>query len=428
MGSLDWGFVSSVLSLPPSEIDKLGANESLLVDPEAVATLRFIHTYIHETGKVPTLPLVQEKFPSFVPDDSMHVEWVVKELRERKRFNILADGLKIAASDLRTGNINDVIETLDRIQRDALAVEERVPVHDLQKMGSKLRQFYDDIKAGRMGIEFPWKSMNLLTRGMWPETVTFFTARPSVGKTFLAIIIARHAHQNGHRVLVLSPEMSAMEMGERFFSIEASVSYSDVISGSLSAIAGEDGVSAEQRYFSTLEEGVGGQGPFIMDDEERLTPTVMEAAIGAIQPDLIAVDAAYLLKIGKGSRYDRIIDVVEWLRHASKKFHVPVVATSQLSREAEKKGVGVGMATVAMTDIIGWDAHNLFAMKQTPEMRDDGRLDIMPIKVRRMAKMYGKSEISIHWDMERMMFDEVENERGEFKDEGFGEFDKEMPF
>jgi len=61
-------------------------------------------------------------------------------------------------------------------------------------------------------------------------------------------------------------------------------------------------------------------------------------------------------------------------------------------------------------------------------MREDGKLDIIPIKVRRMARMHGKSEISIRWDMERMIFDEVEDERGEFKDEGFGEFDKEIPF
>jgi len=426
MGSLDWGFVSSLLSLKPSEIDKLGVDESLLVDVEAISTLRFVDTYIHETGKVPTVTLVQEKFPSFVHEESMHVEWIVKELRGRKRFNILADGLKVAVSDLRDGNVNDVMETLERMQRNVLAVQESLHVHDLQKMGTQLRQLYEDIKAGKMGIEFPWKSMNMMTRGMWPETVTFFAARPGVGKTFLAIIISRFIHQNGYRPLIISPEMNAMELGERYFGVEAAVSYSDVISGSLSAIKGEDGLSAEERYFEALDGGTG-TGPFILDDEDHLTPAAMEAAIALIQPDLLAVDAAYLLKVGKGSRYERIIDVVEWLRHVSKKYHIPVLATSQLTKDAEKKGA-IGQLTVALTDTINWDAHNLFAMKQTPEMREDGKLDIIPIKVRRMARMHGKSEISIRWDMERMIFDEVEDERGEFKDEGFGEFDKESPF
>jgi len=73
-----------------------------------------------------------------------------------------------------------------------------------------------------------------------------------------------------------------------------------------------------------------------------------------------------------------------------------------------------------MTDTINWDAHNLFALKQTPEMRDDGKLSIIPIKVRRMAKLWGKAEINVMWDLERMRFDEIDTTDGkEFRDEGF---------
>jgi hypothetical protein len=428
MGSLDWGFVSSALSLKPAEIDQLGVDETYLVDKEAVGCFRFIQTYLHETGSIPDPSIVKEKYPSFVFDDAVHPKWVAKELRERKLFNIVADGLRVAASDLREGTPLDVLETLERIRRNAEAVNQQVSVHDLQKMGESLKQFYEDIKGGRRGIEFPWESINLLTRGMWPETVTFFAARPGTGKTFLAIIIARYAHMMSKRPLIVSPEMNAMELGERFFAIEAGVSYSDVISGSLSQVKGEDGRSAEDLYFESMK-GTG-SGPFIIDDEERLTPEAMEATISALEPDLLAVDAAYLLKIGKGSRYERIIDVVEWLRHVAKKFHIPVLATSQLTKEAEKKGA-IGQLSVALTDTINWDAHNLFALKQTPEMREDGRLSIVPIKVRRMAKMHGKSEIDIHWDMDRMDFDEIEDDKGEFKDEGYKEFagaSDSMPF
>jgi len=428
--SLDWGFVSIQLSLTPVEAARLDVSESFLVDAEAREAATFITSYRNETGKTPPKSLVVEKFPAFQFDDSIDPRWLYGELRERRARNILADGLKVAVADLRDGEPNDVLETLDRIQRDVMAVQQRVAVQDLQAVGDRLKTFYEDIKAGKMGIEFPWESVNLMTRGMWPETVTFFAARPSVGKTFLAIIIARHAYMNGHRVLVISPEMSAMEIGERFFSIEAAVPYSDVVSGSLSQVRGEDGLSVEDRYFRSLSTPSGKvEGPFVMDDEDRLTPSAMEAAISSLQPDLIAVDAAYLLRVGKGSRYERIIDVVEWLRHVAKAYHVPVLATSQLNKEAEKKGKGGAMATVAMTDTINWDAHNLFALKQTPEMREDGRLSIIPVKVRRMARMHGKTEISIHWDMDRMDFEEVADAAGEFEDRGHEDFsEKDMPF
>lgn len=842
MASLDWGYVSIVLSRPWNEIRGMEIDDSFLADEAAKKACEFIHLYSHETGKAPEVHLVKERFPSFEHDSSVEPAWLARELRQRRTFSILQGGLARAAADLQHGSMNDVLETLDRVQNDVRAVQIGASAIDLRRLGPSLREFYNDIKMGRMGIELPWKSINAMTRGLWPETLTFFVARPSVGKcvrgdtpildpsdgiyrpihevvqqgrmvlsrdasgqivstlpdaflqtgrkrciritlasgrvlsgtpehpvmtadgwkrldllavddhvetvrttpepmftenpfdeevvllaalladggytsgqvsftnqdteilslvsnacdryqielrktkgmkpwewkvcwkkdlghwsglgtnparvlldkyecghklakektipsrvfsfsneklalflgvfwgcdgyvdkhdtgvtlaseemvrqiqrlllrfgvlssvsykpakcqgkvfdswrlrvysstleqfrkhidplvsrkkripegqpcvhpnvdnipvtptmkqrlreivgtippreraalwnrmskllgmkarisvdklyrrptitrrvfqafidvfkaneftplfyghwdkvvtieddgiqdvydltvrdthsfvandvivhnTFLAIIVARHAHLCGKRVLIISPEMNAIEVGERFFAIDASVSYSDVISGSLSQLPGQDGRSAEERYFEALDSRAGElDGPYILDDEDKLTASSLEAAIAKIGPDLVAIDAAYLLRIGRGSRYDRIIEVVEWMRHVSKVFHVPVLATSQLNKESEKKGQG-GMQGVAMTDTISWDAHNLFALKQTTEMRDDGKLSIIPIKVRRMAKLWGKAEIDVMWDLERMRFDEIDATDGkEFKDEGF---------
>lgn len=433
MGGLDYGYVSAVLSLTPIEIDRLDVNETFLADEGARKAMGFVRTYIHETGKVPPAQLVTERFPEVDPTEETDIKWISKRLRERKVFQIAKRGLTEATRNLGNGSVDDMLITLEQVQRNIIAARETMNIRDLQELGPDLRQFYLDMKAGKMGIETPWRTLNMMTRGLWPETVTFFAARPGVGKTFLAIIICRYAHLGGKRVLIISPEMNAMEIGERHFAIGAKVPYSDVISGSLSEMKGVDGLSAEDRYFKALDEPVGpGPGPYIIDDEERLTPGPLEASIAVIQPDLIGIDAAYLLRIGKGSRYERIIEVVEWMRYVSKKFHVPIVATSQLTKEAEKKGV-LGQLTVALSDTINWDAHNLFALKQTPEMRADGKLNIVPIKVRRMARAYGKSEIEIQWNMEHMLFDEIESDV-EFKDEGFGDdhggkfTDDDMPF
>jgi len=438
MGNLDWGLVSALLELTPDKATALDVDASFLVDDGAIGAYHFINVHIAETGKMPARAVVEERFPTLrTPDavrDQIAVEWAVSELRKRKTFSVVQQGLAAAAGELRGGTPEGALEVVDRMIRDVEAVRQRVKVHDLQRIGPQLMKLYEDVKSGKMGIEFPWRSINMMTRGMWPETVTFFAARPGTGKTFVVVILARHAHLLGHRVLIISPEMNSLEMGERFFSIEAGVSYSDVISGSLGQVAATDGMSAEQRYATALESAIGpGPGPYIVDDEDRLTAHGLEATIAAIQPHILLVDAAYLLRIGKGSRYERIIEVVEWLRHVAKKFHLPVVATSQLTKEAEKKGI-VGQLTVALTDTINWDAHNLFALKQTPEMREDGQLSIHPVKVRRLAKAYGKNSVDVHWDMERMYFDEVE-ERDEFRDGGASEDyarkgagDDDMPF
>lgn len=435
MGQLDWGFVSSLLELTPEKAMSVSVDGSFLVDEGARQAYDFVRSHITQTGKVPSRALMQTKFPTLGDEnearDSLAIEWVSEELRKRKVYSVVHRGLMDATAELKGGSPAAVLSVVDEMVQNVHAVSQHVTVHDLQRIGAQLQGLYDEIKAGRMGIEFPWRSLNLMTRGMWPETVTFFAARPGTGKTFLAIIVARQAHLDGHKVLIISPEMNALEVGERFFSIEAGVPYSDVISGRLSQIRDVDGLSAEERYEKALTARIGPQGgPYIVDDEDRLTEGALEATIAAIQPDLVVVDAAYLLRIGKGSRYERIITVVEWLRHASKQFHVPVLATSQLTKEAEKKGA-IGQITVALTDTINWDAHNLFALKQTQEMREDGKLSIHPVKVRRLAKAFGRSEITVNWDMDRMDFEEVED-GGEHKDAGykaneFGAAD-DMPF
>lgn len=421
MGQLDWGLVSALLELTPNKVMAVDVDASFLVDEGAIGAFNFVHLHITETGKVPARVVVEERFPVLrSPDearDQVAVEWVVRELRKRKTFSLIQRGLSDAVGELKAQSSESALEVIDRMIRDVEAVRQKVKIHDIQQIGPQLIQLYEDIKSGKMGVEFPWRSVNMMTRGMWPETVTFFAARPGTGKTFVVIILSRFAHLNGGRVLIVSPEMNSLEMGERFFSIEAGVAYSDVISGELGQVADADGVSAEQRYVTAIQSQIGpGPGPWIVDDEERLTAPALEATIAALQPELLAVDAAYLLRIGKGSRYERIIEIVEWLRYVSKKFHLAVVATSQLTKEAEKKGM-VGQLTVALTDTINWDAHNLFALKQTPEMREDKKLAIHPLKVRRLARAYGKNSIDVHWDMQRMCFDEVE-ERDEFKDGG----------
>jgi hypothetical protein len=420
MGSLDWGYVSLVLSRP-NDVRAVELDDSFLMDPVARSAIDLVRLYQHETGKVPPVEFVQGKFPSLEFDPSIEPKWIAKELRQRKVFSILQGGLLRAGNELQAGFQNDVLDTLERVVNDVRAAQVGLNVRDLQQLGPQLRQFYEDVKQGKFGIEMPWPTLNQMTRGLWPETLTFFLGRPAVGKTFLSILVARHAHLMGKRVLIISPEMNAMEVGERFFAVEAKVSYSDVVSGSLSQLPGEDGRSAEEKYFEALESRTGDHGgPYILDEEDQLTDSALETMVAKIGPDIVAIDAAYLLPIGKGNRYERIISIVGWMRHLSKVFHVPVVASSQLNKEAEKKGQGASMGSTAMSDTINWDAHNLFGLEQTPEMRDDGRLSIIPMKVRRRARMYAKAKIDIHWDMDRMNFDEIDTSEGkEFKDEGF---------
>jgi len=245
--------------------------------------------------------------------------------------------------------------------------------------------------------------MDSMTAGAWPKTITMFVARPGVGKTFVAVICARHAWLNNRRVLVISPEMSKDEIAERFFVIHSSVSYHSVISGQLPTIM-------EQRFEKTILDSSGKDGLWIMDSDDDLTPRGMESAIRACNPDLVAIDSIYDIHL-KGDRKDRAIGALSWMKKSSKEFGHATIGFAQQNRIAElseKKGGGARLGTIALADEIGQDAHAVFALEQTQDDKDDKIMKIKKIKLRRgNAK---RPSIKVHWDMDRMFFDEIVEE------------------
>ncbi len=246
-----------------------------------------------------------------------------------------------------------------------------------------------------------------------------------VHNTWTAIIIAMHVWLQGiikethDKVLIISPEMNRTELAERMVAKHGGLSYGDLVAGTL----GMMGEPALEETITKLEEI--GENLYILDDEDRLQPEYIEAAIDALKPKLVVFDAVYLMRVdegkvkkgpgSKGGRYDRIHETVDWMRRLSRRKNIPILGISQLSREGKvkkgarhsvKQGKGTGGLedALAFTDTLLMDVHNLFAVWQDPDMRLDKQLMFVPLKVRRRAR---SSHVVINWDMEQMNFDQI---------------------
>jgi replicative DNA helicase len=282
---------------------------------------------------------------------------------------------------------------------------------------------YERTERGEIGIPFPWPTMTAMTMGLWPGTLTFFVARPGVGKTWTAVIMALFAWAAGKKVLIVSPELNRVELGERFVAKYGAYSYSDMVTAKLGLM----GKAALKRTVDELVQK--GDNLFILDDEEHIGPESIEQAIETVEPDIILIDSLYMLRVeqgkikGKGpgsknsaaSRSDRIVETVDWARGLSRRVQRPIVGISQLSRDAKmkkeaadslKRGKGTGGLedAVALSDALFQDAHNLFALFQDRDMRLDKQLVYVPLKVRRQAMI---SHVCVRWDMEKMDFSEI---------------------
>lgn len=426
----------------------MGIEPKLLVNKAARASWKFVLDYHKEHGKVPGALTVTENtgFPFGPPvDDNVTAKYVAQKLFERAEGRALEYGLSKAYEALEEGqqaaSVAEVFALADHLRKKKAL---QLQVKTLGEVAPEVLKRYEDIKAGVMGIKFPWPIMNGMTMGLWPKTLTCFVARPGVGKTWTAVNIAMHArYVENKRVLIVSPEIDAVEMGERLISMKGQFAYGSMVEGTLGFMV-EKHLKA---LVTDLEGGQEGDDIWILDDEDKISPEFIEQAVAAVEPDIVIIDSIYMLRVSegkikkgagsKGGRYDRILETIDWMRSFARRSGLPLVCISQLSREGKvKKGaieaVKAGRGTggledaLAMSDTLLWDVHNLFAIWQDVDMRMDKQLMFIPLKVRRAAKISG---LVIKWDMEMMDFSEIgtkvissnKPDGSDFKDDGYDE-------
>lgn len=414
---------------------ELGLCEDVLLAAGKVAW-RFILTYMAEHGEIPSPGIIFENSGQRVElvDDGVTITYVVDKLFDRAEFRSLKYGLGKSLEALEKGDQAEskleVNKLSDHLRSQAV---KKVRVHTLAETVHLVGEMYERTKSGEIGVPFPWQTMTDITMGMWPKTLTGFVARPGVGKTFTLINIADYAcFECGKRVMLVSPEMTRVELAERQVALRGRIGYGDLVAATL-------GKFAEPHLYETIK-GLKetGENYFILDDEERLGASYIEEAVDAVKPDILGIDSIYMLKVAegkikggpgsKGGRYDRILDTIDWMRSFNRRCNIPFVAISQLSREGEvkkgakrglKKGHGTGglEKALAMTDTLFWDFHNLFAMYQDEDMKQDKQMLYVPLKARRQAKV---SAVVTRWDMVEMNFEEigtkVSSEGGGFSD------------
>lgn len=344
-----------------------------------------------------------------------YAETVKKNSRYRQVINSCSEAIDDMFEELHA---DDGIKKL--VQRlGTLELPKRIP-DTIFKSGPAVLDLYRRVKAGYTGVQYPWETLNRATMGIWPGTMIMFVARPGIGKTMVAMICTRHAWLDKKRVLMVSPEMSKEELAERFFVMESGASYLNVVQGTLSDFEFKG-------LEDTVKKHVDDTGYWIIDNDDDLSPSGVQAAIRAVEPDVVGMDSMYLMP-GKGNDQDRMelwLDNMRlWARHY-KFAGIGFGQQNRIAELAEKMGGGHRLGTIAMTDKIARDPYAVYALVQDKDMRHDKVMKIIPLKIRR--GFLGGDAIEVRWDFESMNFSELNRgEDEEFKDDEFDESD--VPF
>ncbi len=243
------------------------------------------------------------------------------------------NNLKIAELiDLSEKKIFDISETLTRNKKEVVALKDVIKnvVDHVHEMQGK------DI----VGLETGFSKLDKITSGLQKGDLIIIAARPSMGKTTLAMNLVEYMathHSNEPRpVVVFSLEMPTEQLVLRLISSFSHIDLTRVRNG---ALTDADWQSFNQAV-NALENSV-----ILVDETPSITPTEIRAKSRRIKrehPDLalIVVDYLQLMSAQSNAENNRVQEISEIsrsLKSLAKELNIPIIALSQLNRGVETR-------------------------------------------------------------------------------------------
>ena len=259
-----------------------------------------------------------------------------------QRKSILRKLLHAAADITALGfqESENVDELLDEAESKLYAVSQRYYQQNFIPIKSVLNEAFDRIdelhrESGKLrGLPTGFGALDSLLAGLQKSDLIILAARPSVGKTTLALDIARHvATRQKVPVGIFSLEMSKEQLVDRLLCAEAGVDMWRMRTGRL---------SEKEDDFPRIGHAMGvlSEAPIFIDDSATCNIMEIRTKARRLQTEhklgLVLVDYLQLME-GRSSenRVQEVSEITRGLKALARELNVPVLALSQLSRAAE---------------------------------------------------------------------------------------------
>ena len=257
---------------------------------------------------------------------------IVRDLAIRRELLSASD--KITQS-VATSDKEDVTDLVDYAEQTIFTVGDRLVGGQLISAKELVEQNIDRILSPdgtNKGLVTGFMDLDEM-QGFQPGDLVVLAARPSMGKTALALnVLERIALESSGAVLMFSVEMPSDQLIQRLLSSHARIHHNLLRSGRLDA-------SMRQRV--TLSAGQFGNSRVYIDDSSSPSLTEIRAKSRRLKKDgnldLIVVDYLQLLTTKAESRQQEISTISRTLKAIAKDLQVPVLAIAQLNRAAEKR-------------------------------------------------------------------------------------------
>lgn len=321
---------------------------------------------------------------------------------------------------------DNIDDTLDKAEQTLFSVTQKYLRHVFISVKSLLAEAFERIdelhrESGKLrGVPTQFTELDSKLAGLQKSDLIILAARPSVGKTSLALDIARHvALRSKIPVGIFSLEMSKEQLVDRLLCAEAGVDLWKMRTGRLSD-KGEDNDFGRIGHAMDLLSNApiyidDGATANIMEIRARARRLQMEKGLG-----LLIIDYLQLMesRTRSDNRVQEISEITRALKGLARELNIPVLALSQLSRAVEARSPAIPkLADLRDSGTIEQDADVvLFIYRKSMDrsVRD------VPIEERNIAQIKIEKHrngpigvVDLYFDEGRVSFQNLEHQRAE---------------
>jgi len=292
---------------------------------------------LEKVGGLPYLTSLMETVPT-----AASAEYYSRIVREKAALR----GLIHAGTEItRIGyeNEDDVDAAIDRSEQVVFEVGRRQQHGEFAPITKLLKDAFEQIdrlyhsRGDRTGVTSGFRDIDEFTAGFQPGSFIIVAARPSMGKTSMALSMALSAAKDEARpIAVFSLEMTSQEIVSRLLSAEARINAQHLRRGNI-----------QEHEWDRISDGMNAlsQVPLYIDDSGTLTVTEVRSRCRRLKSadglSCVFIDYLQLLRPGASTRNqnrnDELSEICRTLKATAKDLEVPIIALAQLNRAVETR-------------------------------------------------------------------------------------------
>lgn len=324
---------------------------------------------------------------------------IIKRALELQFINVSADVSKL----FKSKKIFEAFAVLKEfVTRFDVAKMEQKDILTMPEMAQLALEYIKEAREsfGLIGVPSGWRTLDSATAGFRAGNLYVYLARVKVGKSMALAYNANTAYNLGYVVMLISMEMTDIEMALRMIAHRLGLNMKMLLRGFIST-RGEQLIS---NIIPELQE----RQPFhFVNGQFKKDITEIIALVNGLKPHIVFIDGGYLIKLTKGARderqrWDKITEITEQLKTLSITANIPIVVSFQYNRKVSRTNSDTGQwENIQLADAIGQLASAGFGIFEDEEGLPRRRIEIIG------GRQGEEGSFFINWNWERMIFDEI---------------------